>query len=205
VCLGQATKKVTILPDGDSLGHHAGYRRRSFWQRVEEADYDCTYGRSIDGRLRRAIEADIMIALAGGFTAMMAFGKEEHEVGMGSQKLSPAAAAAMAKKHGGEAGDYETMILGGDYHAAFELVDKVSGGEEEASAYLEWLICRTRNLLRMPGFVENVVAVAEALCDKDTLTGVEVLQVIEEAKEKRWRQQLASDDGKRLARVFGLK
>jgi len=176
--LGRPVRFASIVPLDDDVGRVENYPRRNFGERLEEAGYACAWGAFIDGRTRRAVEVDIMIFLAGGFTEMSAFGLEDHEVGMGPEKLESAVAEAWATKYGGAAADYETMIVGGDYHAAFELADKVSGGNEEGAAYLEWLVRRTENLLRMPGFKARVEAVAHALLERETLAGDEVREAM---------------------------
>jgi hypothetical protein len=127
-----------------------------------------------------------MVFLAGGFAAMEALGVSEHEVGMGIEKAGPDMAAKLAAQFEGTTpSDFDTFIVGGDFQAAFDLVDKVSGCDDEAGAYFGWLARRTRNLLRHPRFWPAVEAVAHALCESDRLSRRSVREVIAQAAEKQ--------------------
>jgi len=142
-----------------------------------------------------------MVFLAGGFAAMEALGVSEHEVGMGIEKAGPDMAAKLAAQFEGTTpSDFDTFIVGGDFQAAFDLVDKVSGGDDEAGAYFGWLACRTRNLLRHPRFWPAVEAVAGALYEKDRLSGQSIREIIttpsedEQAKIAAFVQRFASKE-----------
>jgi hypothetical protein len=82
---------------------------------------------------------------------------------------SPEKAAELASKFGTSPEHFETLITGGDYRYAFELASEVSGSDDEAAAYLEWLERRTLNLMRHPIFWPGVSAVAGGLCEAERL------------------------------------
>ncbi len=169
---------LVITPEGATLGRVENYRRGQGWlNKVEEADYECTFGGFINGRLRRSVEVEIMTSLAGGFAEMEALGLPQHEVGMGIEKVTESEATSLAERFGGR---WETLVLGGDYGYALELACKVSGSDDEGASYLEWLERRTLNLMRHPGFWPAVTAVAHALCDRGALSGQAVREVITE-------------------------
>jgi len=191
--LGRGIVEVSILPDDDNEGHVRNRRRRRTWaEKIEEANYDCTHGRFIDARLRRGVEIDIMIDLAGGLAASKAMGIAEHETGNGMVRLAPDDAQAMAEKYGGT---FDYMIVGGDLHHALELASMVSGSDEEASAYLDWLEQRTRNLLSAWYNWAGVEGLAERLLTEPTMSRARCRQVIQDAMRED-----ASDFLQRVAR-----
>jgi hypothetical protein len=126
-----------------------------------------------------------MILLAGGLVQMEALGIEDHEVGMGLERLNAEESAAMVSKYGGEQSEWQHLVTGGDYEQATDLVLKVSGSEEEASAYLGWLEQRTRNLIRRFDFWPSVEAVAHALEQKGELSGRRAQEIIQDAQATR--------------------
>ena len=66
--LGRGIVRVSIAADEESLGFVEHYPRQRWQERLEEADYQGSWGGFIDARLRRGVETDIMISLAGGMT-----------------------------------------------------------------------------------------------------------------------------------------
>lgn len=105
----------------------------------------------VDGRTRNRIEAHIMIALAGG---------EAEDAFLGERS-----------------GDG----LGPDNDNAVGLALYMSGDSEEASAYLEWLRLRTRNMLRQELVRCEVEAIAAALLDRKRVRAAEVKAICTEA------------------------
>ena len=80
--------------------------------------------RDVDGRTRRRTEAHIMSLLAGALTQAQAMGVEENDASLG--------------------GDM-------DFSHAFYFAEALSGSDEEAAAYVEWLDQRTGRMMRHPG------------------------------------------------------
>jgi hypothetical protein len=184
--LGRGVRSVSIVGDGESSGRVVNHRRGARWiDRLEEADYASSWGGFIDGGTRRTVEVEIMILLAGGLVQMEALGIEDHEVGMGLERLNAEESAAMVSKYGGEQSEWQHLVTGGDYEQATDLVLKVSGSEEEASAYLGWLEQRTRNLIRRFDFWPSVEAVAHALEQKGELSGRRAQEIIQDAQATR--------------------
>lgn len=105
----------------------------------------------IDGRTRNRLEGQMMLALAGG---------EAEHVFLGR-----------TGKNG----------LGQDYDSAVRLALYMAGDEDEASAYLEWMRLRTRNMLRTPPVRMEVEAIASALLDRRHLRAAEIRAVCEAA------------------------
>lgn len=178
--LGREVLRASIIEAEDSKGRVDNQPRGTDWiNRLEEADYESSWGGFIDCDIRKDIESEVMIILAGGLVQMKAMGLERHEVGMGVARLSSEDADAMAKTHGGEKSDWQNPIVGGDYQQAVDLVLKVSGGDEEGAAYLQWLEERTRNFIRRPDFWPIVEVVALALKENGELSGRRLCEVIE--------------------------
>jgi hypothetical protein len=167
--LNVAIREVSIIPRERDLGHLSHYRPRGNLEaRMIEADYDSGYGGFIDSRLRRWVENHVMILLAGGLTEIEMTGAEDHEVGMGLVRLA-------------QEGEILNEIVGGDLLHAWDLVERVSGGDDEAAAYFDWLYQRTHNLMRDPRFQPCVEAVAAALLQKRRLSGRSVRATIDGA------------------------
>jgi hypothetical protein len=191
--LGRGFGRVSIEPDEDSLGrvrHHAG--RKNPVAAIEIADYEASFGGFINGKLRRRLEIDVMIGLAGGLVEQELTGKEQHEVGIGLHKLSDEERTAFTKKFGE---DTAFLLTTGDLHIAWGLLNKVSGSDEEASAYLEWLFERTRNLISMPGFLDEVRSLADDLLDHGRLSGVKAREAIRAGRERWTAEAMRSQEG----------
>lgn len=116
-------------PDCDTAGHASFRRRDRAWHDAVEMAAG-SEGEFIKGYLRRSVEIEIMISLAGSLSAQKAMGLDTHGVGSGLVKLSPNE-REMADNHG-RTWDFE--IVGGDLDYSPQLAEKVSGSEEEARA-----------------------------------------------------------------------
>lgn len=184
--LGRGVVEVSMVDGEETAGFVRNYPRRGWGDRLEDADYQASWGGFTDGRLRRAVEIDIMISLAGGMTQERFTGVPEHETGSGIVKLTEEHAQALSAKHGGK---WEKLITRGDWASVLQLARKVSGGDDEAGAYVAWLHERTRNLISEPRFEPAVRALADALLEHRVLTGREAKQIVQDAIE-RWQQPL---------------
>lgn len=177
--------RVSIAADEETLGFVEHYPRQRWQDRLEEADYQSSWGGFIDARLRRGVETDIMISLAGGMTEQELTGVPDYETGSGISKLTEEEAQELAAKLGGKS---ETLITHGDWRRVMDLAYKVSSSEKEAWAYVAWLQERTRSLMGHPLFEPAVRALAGALLEHRILTARRARQVIEAAMEQ-WRSQ----------------
>lgn len=190
--LGRGVRSVSIVGDGESGGRVINHRRGGKWiDRLEEADYASSWGGFIDGGTRRTVEVEIMILLAGGLVQMEALSVEHHEVGMGLERLSAEESASMARKYGGDESEWQNLVIGGDYRQAMELALKVSGSDEEASAYLGWLEQRTRNLIRRFDFWPSVEVVAQELREKSELSGRTIKEIVRAVQTARSKEALS--------------
>lgn len=178
--LGRGIRRATLEEGEDTLGHVEKYQRGPRWfERLEEAQSGGPGGSLIEARFRRAVERDVMIALAGGLAQREFLGHEIEDTGAGLDRRPPELAVALSEKHGGDPEDWSRSITGGDYLKCVTLVNAVSSGPDEASAYLDWLTERTKSMLAFPMFRPAVEAVAETLCRDTTLSGPRIKQVIE--------------------------
>jgi hypothetical protein len=184
--------EVSILPIGDTAGH-VRLRVRSLNRREDdlmEPGYAAQYGGFIDGSTRRWVERNVMFGLAGGLTEIRATGAEDHQVGIGIVKpLSVMQRDAVVARVGAQM--TERIIVGGDVRSALELCLAVSGSDEEASAYLQWLECRTVALMGRPDFWPAVEGVVAALLAHGTLRWQVVRTTIEVARDE-WAKSLRS-------------
>jgi hypothetical protein len=176
--LGVGFRRVSIVPDEESEGRIECWPwSQEFWTAVEEADHEASYGGFLNGRTRRAVEKQVMSLLAGGFAAMNLTGMEDHDVGMGITRLTDDEVEDLRAKHGGM---WDKLVTTGDYQNALSLAIKVSGSDEEGTAYLAWLEARTHNLVRAPGFCSAVGALARELLGHGVLSGRRARAVIQE-------------------------
>ena len=105
---------------------------------------------SIDGRVRRRLEDEIMIALAG-----------------------PEAQSHVSTKAAVQAG------AGFDWPQAADLAPYVAGSDLETEAFVEWLRLRTANLvIGQPLVWACIEALATRLMERSTLKGHEVRETI---------------------------
>ena len=86
--LGRAVVRVSVLPEGTSLGSTRHRARKDWGDRLEDASYECSYGQFVNGRIRRAVEVEILILLAGGLATTRATGRQEDEAGTGVTKFT---------------------------------------------------------------------------------------------------------------------
>ena len=165
--------------------------------RVEEVGRASSWGGHIDGRVRRSVEAEIMIVLAGGLTVMSIFGLKRHEVGMGVVRLSRKQTAYFAKQVGQKTligNHYGIEGDDGDYGIAQGLAMALLGNDRQAvRPYLNWLECRTQRLIQRPDFLPTVVAVAQALQDRRELSGRELGEIIGEC-QAAWEHPPPDDE-----------
>jgi hypothetical protein len=105
----------------------------------------------VDGATRRRLEERIMISLAG-----------------------PEAEALLTGVHDEEAAEE-------DVERAFSHACFMTGDEAEAWAYLTWLRHRTLNLMRPPGFVAAIEALAAELLERREVSYRRARSVIESA------------------------
>ena len=182
--LGLGLRTVSIVEDDDSYGRFdLGRRSATLIAKLEEAEHDASFGRDIAASLRRRVEHEIMVGFAGGLSEMRATGKNEHEVGTGTVAVDMEAANGLP---------IHSLIVGGDAKMVLTLAEAVSGGDDEASAYLDWLRERTLSLMRQPDFWPSVEVVAEALLERERLNGREVRGIVRGATETRWEEATAS-------------
>lgn len=176
--LGRAVKSISMIGADDSLAHVEYYEHGRTWHdRIVAAEYASDHGQFIDSRTRRSVETEIMTAWAGGLTLALFEGLGEHEVGVGLEALESAEAAHLAS------GSQTLEVVGGDYETALDLARRVSDGDKQADAYLAWLKCRTESLMGDPFFKPLVNAVADALCNTDTLSASSVREIITKAED----------------------
>ncbi len=180
---GRGIRRVSIVETDDALGHVLHYSRGQKWlDSLEEADYESAYGRFINSGTRRSVEIEIMIAMAGGLTEMEALGLETDL--SPSMALMPRRAGQRAPGASRTDDVPEDLVhLSEDYEFVSMLAEKVSGGLDEADAYILWLEQRTRNLIRHPWFMPAAHALAQALAERKTLSGREVRAITHEAIE----------------------
>lgn len=129
--------------------------------------------------MRRLVEREVIICLAGPIAQRLAAGDEAAvEAGGGVVELDEEVSRALSQKFGA---DISSMLShGGDYHTAFELLMKVTAGDDvEAMAWAEWLRIRAERLVI--GYWNQITAVAEALRDRKTLSGSEVRQIVSDS------------------------
>jgi hypothetical protein len=139
VTFRRSLTEVSIEPDGHSLAR-MDQRPRAF--RVPEHD-------EVPTSVRRAVNADIVVAWAGPLA-------EERLVG-----------------------SYDHVDAEHDLDRMFDQAMVVTlGHTQEALAYVEWLRWRTVRLLHEPGFWPQVEAVAAALLEHGTLSGAVVPRIM---------------------------
>jgi len=76
-----------------------------------------------------------------------------------------------------------------DRQNAVDLAEFVTTSAEEAEAYTEWLLCRTRNLLSLPWNWAAVQAVAQALLAERELGARRVRSIVKEAIARYQKHQ----------------
>jgi len=69
----------------------------------------------------------------------------------------------------------------GDYQSAVKLAFYVTGSNEEAEAYLNWLWIRAKNFVRCPPHRVCIEALAQVLLKERRLSGRKARQIIREA------------------------
>ncbi len=180
---GRGIRRVSIVETDDAPGHVLHYSRGQKWlDALQDADYESGYGQFINSGIRRSVEIEIMVAMAGGLTEMEA-------LDLGND-LSPSMAlipyraeqrAALVSRAGVVPEDL--AHLSEDYELVSILAEKVSGSSDEADAYILWLEQRTRNLIRHPWFMPAAHALAPSLAERKTLSGREVRAIVDAAIE----------------------
>jgi hypothetical protein len=186
--VGIQITEASIVEKGDSSGHVGVPPIAERWQRkIEEADYSSRYRGFIDARTRRWVEAQVMFGLAGGLAHLRASPDADWEAGMGSIELTGDQAAALSAGHPERTGVHR-LLVEGDLRRAYDLVEKVSGSDQEADAYLRWLEQRTRSLMRQPFFWPAVEAVAAALLERGSLPAKQVKDIIADCTGSVLRQ-----------------
>lgn len=147
-------KKVTIIPEGDTLGYLEGCG----WRSKLNPEYD-------DGaRLRYRIEGDIIISLAG-----------------------PVAEAKLT-------GRFNHIGASQDYHDAFNCALYVTGSTEEAGAYINWLLERTKNILSPKSKWDAVEELANELIGQREIGYGTARKIIRKGLDRRLNQRLSSFD-----------
>lgn len=173
--LGRGIRKVSILSIDDSKGRVSHPPREDTYEdQLADAESTAAFGGFVDGSLRRRVEIDAMIGLAGGLVMQLLTGKSEYEVGAGVFLPTDEEASAFLRKIGWDPKEFDEsagIILGGDLRRVFESLSSISGSDDEALAYLDWLMERTKNLIRLPGFIEAVRALADKLLDEREING----------------------------------
>ena len=170
--LGIGIVKASIVPHDDTLGCITRRPTRTNWEeRLTVAGYESSYGGFIDGCTRRWVEEQVMLALAGAHAQEHAVPGTDVDAAMGITMIPDDLAAKLTV-------DGPVCWMDGDAARANHLVAQVSGSDDEASAYLEWLNRRTRNLLCLPAYWPAVEALAAALMEHKTLTGRQVRELI---------------------------
>jgi len=142
--MGYAVRRITIVPDDDSGGHCISTPFANSFD-PDLANYD--------GRVRRRLEAQIIILCAGG---------------VAQARVDPDDAAVL---WGSEP----------DYTNAHELATWASGGDgDEAAAYVGWLKCRAERIIWSPVWWEGIEYLAKQLLVTPTMSGRKVRTVIQE-------------------------
>lgn len=177
--LGRSIRRVTVVPDGEMDGGCLLSPQPTLALRLEEATFDGSWGGFIDLRTRRMVETEIMISMAGALTQMEATGAQDHETGAGIAALDAELRERIKSRTGTDPGD--RLIVDGDWQKIVLLAGQVSGSDEEAGAYVDWLDARTRSLVRHPRFRPLVDALVEVLLERETLSGREVRVVLDDA------------------------
>lgn len=153
--LGRSFIKVSLERQADGTLGWIGHRPPGEWFDPEG---------QIDGRLRRRIEDEIMILLAGPLC------EDRYRSELGEDGGAPRA----------ELGDL-VVVHGSDVDQALTLAGLASASSGEAWAYLEWLRQRTLSLMRTPGFWPAVEALADEILEHATLDYRRARQVIDRA------------------------
>ena len=78
-----------------------------------------------------------------------------------------------------------------DAQACLRLADSQCGSEEEANAYLEWLLLSVQNHLKLPHNWVCVCAVANALMKQKTLSYHKAREIIQTAQNKYISQPMS--------------
>ena len=179
---GRGIRRVSIAGRIDVAEHVSQYSRGQKWlDSLQKADSESWYGNFINTRTRRSVEIEIMVSLAGGLTEMEALGLDEDDVSPSVGLVLSTAQQRVELTSRMNDVPKDLVHLAGDYVHTFNLAKKVSGGLEEANAYIPWLEERTRNLVRHPWFMPAAHALAQALAERETLSGREVRSVIDAA------------------------
>jgi hypothetical protein len=128
-----------------------------FLGRVERYPYPESFHPDIDDspKIRSRIEKDMMISLAG-----------------------HAAEMAFSGRHNWSGASY-------DSHKAGDLALYYAGGEEETSAFYNWMWVRTRAWIRQPLHWIAVIALAKELLKEQTITAKEVRIIINKNLKKK--------------------
>lgn len=157
--LGRSIDYASIVSDDDAAGHMMLRKRSaSFAAALDEASGG--FGEFIAARLRRQVEVEIMVTLAGGLTVAEITGERLSDSGAGLIRVPDELRALVDSRLGP---DVEELVVGGDLGVAIELAEKVSGSTEETFAYIVWMRERTVNLIHHPRFLPSVREVVDAL------------------------------------------
>ncbi len=188
--LGIPIKGISVIRTEDTLGdvELRPLSKREI-EELETADYESSYGGFVNARTRRWVEARIMVALAGGVVEEHFVPGTDASAGQGVVPLTPEQIDALVADHPHLAGVTQRLV-DGDLQTALNFAEKISGGQEEAEAYLKWLQARSENLVTQPNFLASVEAVVNALVEPRKLSGHEVARVIASANEERHRDAM---------------
>ena len=116
---------------------------------IEDADFEApSGGADVDPETRQLIDRHVMYTLAGMTIAEAMTGPEARN------------------------------RADSDHYSAFRLAMRITGSNDEANAYLQWMRRRTESLTQHPLFLPCASAVADALLERKTLTGREFAEVI---------------------------
>jgi predicted DNA-binding protein (UPF0251 family) len=152
-------RNVTIIPEGGAAGHLQGIE--ATWMETEALeDLRYTTIEQQDAATRRRIEHEIMVTLAG------AVWDEMHGRFDPNDTIS-------VNGH-----DIYNGAAEWDLRSAHGMASLTRQSNDTTSAYLDWLGARTLDFLSSPLVSEQVVAIADALMDAETLSYSGVRRVI---------------------------
>ena len=168
--LGRGLVRINIVESDDRVGL-TRWRPRAkwFWEALEVGADNHDYN-----RLRRAVEVDVMISWAGTLAEeRFRRGRTgDTDPGFGVFELPEPERLS----DGSEA--THTVSRHSDADHILHLIESVSGSEEEATAYGEWLRLRTHGLLANPMIWARVQILAEAILERQSITGPDVAQLL---------------------------
>jgi hypothetical protein len=175
VALDLRVDVVTIRPTHRYGGCTATEHRRAEWlERIEAIDVTATAIMQ-PADWRRDIEADILVSLAGpaaGDAVAPATRREDPDEQRAARAATALARLSPRHREVLDRLEADDEPVGADDHTAWTLASVLSG-EDEAAHHLAWMQAVARRFVA--DYWHHIAAVAEALLEREVLSGEELL------------------------------